>query len=148
MPTTTDNIKIEFNDGVGSSNYQFEYNPKMIEINYEEIKDAHQMANGLTKYYIQGYKCWMTLTWNEPVFFRNDQYDKFRVIKNRQVELTIVPNPVSAPQACYTMNWINDFEFNFVRGVSAFGFGGQMVLEGTCLLSSIDDKYMVLLGSG
>jgi hypothetical protein len=139
-----DNIKLGFITD-GASEYQLEYNP-IVDIWFEHLQESHILADGRTKLYHKGYKFWSKLSWQSPLFFRGEQYDRLRQIFNLHEGMTIYPAPLSVPGACYAVQWINDFDFHLVAGVTPFGYDGMIVLEGTDVLSEIDDN--IVMGNG
>ena len=139
-----DNIKFGFM-APGTSEYEVEYNPN-IDIWFEHIQESHVLGNGQTKYYHRGYKFQAQLSWQQPLFFRGDQYDRLRQIYNLHTGMTLYPAPVSAPGACYGVQWVNDFDLHLVAGVTPMGYEGSMILEGTSILDSIDPE--IVMGTG
>ena len=136
-----DNIKLFFMEP-GASEYQVEYNPNIC-FWFEHIQEEHKLASGLTRFYHKGYKFYANLSWQNPVFFRGEQYDRFRKIYNLNAGLTLCPAPESLPGACYGVQWINDFDFHLVAGMTPFGYEGSMVLEGTSIFTSIDSEIVM-----
>jgi hypothetical protein len=104
------------------------------------------LGNGQTKYYHKGYKFHVNLYWNQPIFFRGDQYDHLRQIFNLHSGITIYPAPESAPGASFAVQWVNDFDFHLVAGVTPIGYEGQMALEGTSIFDSIDPQIVLAMG--
>ena len=141
----SDEIKLEFMAS-GASDYQFGYNPDKMLIWFEHIQVPHELGSGITKFYHKGYKFMAQLSWKAPVFFRDDQYDRLRQIFNLHDGLTVTPCPDSCAGACYAVNWSNDFTFVLVEGVTPFGYVGTMILEGSEVLSEIDED--IVMGKG
>lgn len=140
MSLTSDNVKlIRASD---MSGYQFDINPH-IEPHFEHLQVPHQLDSGLTISYDKKFKVNFTLTWQEPNFFRSEQLEELRVIKNSLEGLCIYPSPEYHPDSVYAVRWANGFEFKFVKGNVYMGYEGRIELEGMTILSEIDADYVM-----
>lgn len=133
------NILIAWPDDVGG--YQFERNPD-ISLTYRILKHRHVLGNLHTAEYYLGAQVDMVLTWAHPKrFIRGDQYAKFIEIYNLFLDSTVAvcvyPEPNLLPDKYFLMKITNDFDFDFIEGITVAGYQGTMVLEGTAELSEI-----------
>ena len=140
----TDNMKFSFM-APGASEYQVEYNP-IMDVWFEHLQESHVLGNGQTKYYHKGYKFHASLSWQQPMFFRGDQYERLRQIFNLHAGMTFYPAVESAPGACFSVQWVNDFDFHLVAGVTFMGYEGSMILEGSSILREIDTDIVMGMG--
>ncbi|MBU1626688.1 hypothetical protein KKB18_04895 [bacterium] len=140
----SDNIKFSFM-APGASEYQVEYNPRM-DLWFEHLHESHVLGSGQTKYFHKGYKFHGNLFWQQPLFFRGDQYDRLRQIFNLHAGMTLYPAPESAPGASFAVRWVNDLDFHLVAGVTPIGYEGMMVIEGTSILTQINEYIVMGLG--
>ena len=140
----SDNIKFVFM-APGASEYEAEYNPKM-DIWFDHIQESHILGNGLSRFYHRGYRFRANLFWQQPAFFRGEQYDRLRQIFNLHAGMTFYPAPESSPSACFAVQWSNNFDFHLVAGVTPLGYEGVITLEGASILESIDSS--IIMGTG
>lgn len=122
--------------------YTFQYNP-YIDHNVEHLQVEHELDSGLTASYDKKFKIHFTLSWAEPKFFRGTQLEALRTIFNSLEGLCIYPSPVDHPNCVYAVRWRNGFDFHPVRGNVLFGYEGTIELEGTRILTEVD-QYLVM----
>jgi len=135
-----DEIKLGFMAS-GASDYQMTYNPH-IDYWWEHLMSEVTLDDGSTVQYNKGHKIWFQLTWQQPQFFRKDQYDRLRQIHNLHVGITIFPAPDSSPGACYGVLWKGNLDFHPVAGVTQIGYEGRLLLEGSSPYSTCDDDIV------
>ena len=134
-----DNIQFIFLNG--TSSYQLDWNPYMY-IWFEHIQEVHVLGSGLTKKYHRGFKLHAELTWQDSILFRGEQYEWFRRIYNLHDDFIFNPTPDSHSGASFGVQWMNDFDFRQVEGVTPFGYEGSMILEGTSILAEIPEDIV------
>lgn len=141
---TDDNVKFIYLSG--TSEYQCEYNPSNTFIWWEHLQLTNQLDDGSDKFYHKGYKAHLTLEWEQPLFFKSDQYNMLRNIFNQHTSIIVNLTPSSSTGASYGMQWVNNFDFAFVAGVTMFGYAGIMQLVGTSIYSDVPSD--IVYGNG
>ncbi len=126
------------------SGYQFEQNP-YIHPNMEPQDIIHVLDSGLTATYDKKVKVHFTLEWKEPNFFRGTQLEELRHIFNARVTegLCIYPSPEYHPFCVYAVKWVSGFNFPLVRGNVYLGYEGTIELEGTQILTEVDEYFIM-----
>jgi len=125
--------------GTAGSEYQLINPPHPMNIWFEEIVEKHVLADGATvKTYHKGYKIFAELIFNENSWITQADYNGLRDVYNLHKDINFIPYPVDYPNSRFTVRWINEFDFQYLRTLSD-KYIGKVKLEGVELLSSVPE---------